>query len=160
MRNSLYTLEDFDFELPKELIAQEPSSRRDAARLFVLDRKNGAYIHSSISELPSFLRCGDVLVFNDAKVIRARIPCRRKSGARFELLLSRRIDNHRWAAIANRTKRLKQGETVISAGDNPIELKIVRRTGDTLEIETGEILTAEKLSAIGDIALPPSLTRD
>ena len=106
----VYTLDDFDFDLPPELIAQHPAPGRDLSRLLVLDRKSGARVHGSFSSLPDFLREGDLMVFNDTKVINARIQCVKSTGGLLEILLTRRIDDHRWRAIATRMKRLKKGE--------------------------------------------------
>ncbi|MCD8256609.1 MAG: S-adenosylmethionine:tRNA ribosyltransferase-isomerase, partial [Oscillospiraceae bacterium] len=79
---------DFDFELPKELIAQTPLERRDASRLLVLERDSGAMQHRHFYELPEFLRPGDCLVLNDSRVLPARLIGRREPGGGVcELLL-------------------------------------------------------------------------
>jgi len=103
-----YTPDDFDFELPPDLIAQYPAPGRDQSRLLVLNRESGVRQHSSFSNLPDFLREGDLMVFNDTKVINARIMCLRSTGGLIEILLTRRIDDHTWHAITNRMKRLKK----------------------------------------------------
>jgi S-adenosylmethionine:tRNA ribosyltransferase-isomerase len=160
MRNDQYTLEDFFYELPPELIAQQPQDKRDESRLFVLDRSHESYTHTEFSNLPAFLRKGDLLVLNDARVIHARIPCRRESGGAIEILLTRQIDDRRWNAITNRTKRLRQGETVRPAADASIEFKIRTKRGDAIEIEADRALDEQVLSSIGQIALPPYIKRD
>jgi S-adenosylmethionine:tRNA ribosyltransferase-isomerase len=160
MRNDQYTLEDFFYELPPELIAQLPQDKRDASRLFVLDRNDKSYTHSEFSHLPTFLQKGDLLVLNDAKVISARIPCRRASGGTIELLLTRQIDGFRWAAITNRTKRVRQGETVYPVSNDSIQFIIRTKRADAIEIETNRVLDDQVLSSIGQIALPPYIKRD
>jgi len=160
MRNNHYTLEDFNFNLPPELIAQHPAEKRDASRLFVLDRINNSYTHTEFSHLPSFLRKGDVFVLNDAKVISARIPCRRSSGGTIELLLTRQIDSKRWIAITNRTKRLRSGEKVYPVHNNSIEFLTRAKLDDGIEVESNRILDDAMLSSIGQIALPPYIKRD
>jgi S-adenosylmethionine:tRNA ribosyltransferase-isomerase len=160
MRNDQYTLEDFFYELPPELIAQHPQDKRDSSRLFVLDRSDNSYTHTGFSRLPEFLRKGDLLVLNDAKVIHARIPCRRQSGGIIELLLTRQIDDRRWLAITNRTKRLKPEETVRPVADDSIEIIIRRKRADAIEIEANRALDEPVLSSIGQIALPPYIKRD
>jgi S-adenosylmethionine:tRNA ribosyltransferase-isomerase len=160
MRNNHYTVEDFNFNLPPDLIAQHPAEKREASRLFVLDRIANSYTHAVFSQLPSFLRKGDLLVLNDAKVISARIPCRRTSGGTIELLLTRQTDRYRWVAITNRTKRLKAGEKIYPVGDNSIEFIIQTKQGDTIEVESNRILDDSLLSSIGQIALPPYIKRD
>ena len=73
-------LDDFDYYLPKNLIAQKPVSPRDSSRLLVLDRKNKKIGHYNFADFPNFLRNGDVLVFNDSKVFPARVLARKKTG--------------------------------------------------------------------------------
>jgi S-adenosylmethionine:tRNA ribosyltransferase-isomerase len=156
----MYTLDNFDFDLPQDLIAYKPADNRDASRLFVLDRNSGSYIHSEFSMLPGFLREGDVLVFNDARVISARIACQRHSGGSLEILLTQRIDDRRWIAISNRTKRIRPGEVMFPVRDKSIEFRMIDRTLDTIEIVSSADLNDEVLSRIGEIALPPYIRRD
>lgn len=155
-----FTLDDFNFELPPELIAQHPKEKRDESRLFVLNRKEPSYIHSEFSRVPSFLHEGDVLVFNDARVINARIPCRRKTGGAVELLLTARINNNTWSAITNRTARLSENDVISPEADNAIEFRITKKKGDTIEVETNTQLDDAVLSAIGKLALPPYIRRE
>jgi len=155
MQKSPYTLEDFDFDLPDDLIAQYPAEKRDAARLFVLERKTGRHIHARFSEAFKFLNPGDLLVFNDAKVMHARILCARTSGGIVEILLTRRLDDRRWLAISNRMKRLNPGEILIPVKNSSIRLKVKKRYRDQLEIDSDTALTEAVLSLTGDIALPP-----
>lgn len=156
----VYTLDDFDFDLPPELIAQHPAPGRDLSRLLVLDRKSGARVHGSFSSLPDFLREGDLMVFNDTKVINARIQCVKSTGGLLEILLTRRIDDHRWRAIATRMKRLKKGEIIRTCEEPGIDITITGRIGDEIEIETSSGLTDEVLSMVGTMALPPYIRRD
>ncbi len=83
----MYSLSDYHYELPEELIAQRPSEQRDRSRLLVLDRRTGAVRHSVFSDLPGHLSAGDVLVLNDTKVIPARLYGRKATGGRVEVLL-------------------------------------------------------------------------
>ncbi|HQF07542.1 MAG TPA: tRNA preQ1(34) S-adenosylmethionine ribosyltransferase-isomerase QueA [Spirochaetota bacterium] len=160
MPSDHFTLDDFDFSLPAELIAQYPAEKRDESRLFVLDRNSGAYVHSGFSSLPAFLRQGDLLVYNDAKVINARIPSKRKSGGAIELLLTGRINQRRWTAITNRTSRIAAGD-LMSAEKNPeIEFMIIDKTDQVIEIEANVDLDDEVLAEIGQLALPPYIKRD
>lgn len=160
MPQDVYTLDDFDFDLPPELIAQYPARDRDLSRLFVLNRKSGTYSHSSFAHLPDFLTEGDLMVFNDAKVINARIRCHKSTGGMLEIFLTRRIDDHHWRAIASRMKRLKRGETVRTSRGPELDITITGRIGDEIEIETSVILTDELLTQIGVMALPPYIRRD
>ncbi len=133
--------------------------KRDESRLFVLDRKGPNYIHSTFASLPLFLGSGDVLVFNDAKVISARIPCRKKSGGNVEVLLTSRIDAFRWTAITNRTRRLGYNEIICSDKDSRIEFRIINKNNEIVEIESNTELSDEVLSVIGGLALPPYIKR-
>lgn len=160
MPRNHYTLEDFNFNLPPELIAQYPAEKRDQSRLLVVDRKKGTYLHRSFTSLPEFLNNDDVMVYNDAKVIHARIPCRRKTGGTIEVLLTGRIDERSWTAITNRTSRIAAGEIIRSEKDTSIEFMIKGRVDETVEIQSNKDLTDETLSAIGLMALPPYIKRE
>ena len=156
----IYTLHDFEFDLPEELVAQEPAGERGASRLFVLDRAAGTYTHSMFSDLPSFLEKGDLLVFNDSRVIPARIYCTRESGGAVEFVLARRLDTMRWYAISNRTARLKAGESLACIGDPSVMLRILGRSGEYLEIESSVELAQDVLERVGNIPLPPYIRRE
>ena len=83
----MYTLSDYDYELPEELIAQKPVEQRDQCRLLTLDRRTGAVDHAAFAELPRYLSAGDVLVLNDTEVIPARLHGHKSTGGRVEVLL-------------------------------------------------------------------------
>ena len=106
----------FDFDLPEELIALEPARPRDAARLLVVRPARPRELEDSrVAALPSLLEPGDMLVFNDTKVIPARLTGRRiNRGERppIEVLLNRRIDPSRWLAFARPAKRLEPGDLI------------------------------------------------
>ena len=80
-------LDDFDYHLPDELIAQRPAARRDDSRLMVLDRKSGAITHARFSELGRWLTPGSLIVLNDARVVPVRLRGRKASGGRIEVVL-------------------------------------------------------------------------
>ncbi|MGH8231000.1 MAG: S-adenosylmethionine:tRNA ribosyltransferase-isomerase, partial [Steroidobacteraceae bacterium] len=86
---------DFDFHLPAELIAQTPLPRRSASRLLLLDAAAGHWQDRRIEELPALLEPGDLLVFNDTRVVPARLPAHKPSGGRVELLLERSLGDAR-----------------------------------------------------------------
>jgi S-adenosylmethionine:tRNA ribosyltransferase-isomerase len=104
----------FDFELPQDLIAQRPVSPRDAARL--LDVAADGLHDRGVRDLPGLLRKGDLLVFNDTKVIPARLLGTRPGGGKVEALLIRDFGHGRWLAFARPTKRLRIGEAMAFAG--------------------------------------------
>jgi len=105
---------DFDFELPPELIAQVPAERRDASRLFVLDRATGKIAHQNFRELVNHLRSGDVLVLNDSRVIPARLRGTNvKTGGQFEVLLLEEYSVNDWWVMLRPGKRARIGTKII-----------------------------------------------
>ena len=104
----------FDFDLPEDLIAQRPASPRDSARL--LDVASDGLHDRSVRDLPSLLRRGDLLVFNDTKVIPARLIGTRAGGGKVEALLIRELAPDRWRAFARPTKRMKVGDVLAFTG--------------------------------------------
>jgi S-adenosylmethionine:tRNA ribosyltransferase-isomerase len=98
-------LSELDYELPPELIAQDPAARRDASRLLVYERTTGAVRHRRFGELPDELH-GELVVVNDTKVVPARIPIETPRG---EVLLLERLDDGKWEALARPTRRLRPG---------------------------------------------------
>ena len=101
---------DYNYELPPELIAQTPLEPRDHSRLLVVNRADGSLNHHKFYELPSFLKAGDVLVFNNSRVIRARFFANRvDNGKRIEILLLRRLEPNTWEALIGSKKRVEVG---------------------------------------------------
>jgi len=103
---------DFDYELPPELIAQEPLPERDASRLLVLDRRSGETSHRAFAELPDLLAAGDLLVVNRSRVIPARLLGRRAKGGEAEILLVRDRGEGRWEAMVRPGRHLRPGQRV------------------------------------------------
>ncbi|MDY6933515.1 MAG: tRNA preQ1(34) S-adenosylmethionine ribosyltransferase-isomerase QueA [Spirochaetota bacterium] len=155
-----YTLNDFNFQLPSELIAQYPSDKREECRLFVLDRDSGRYHHRVFHEIEDFLVKGDVLVLNDARVIPARILVTKESGGVVETILVNHLFNNRWLVLCNRTKRLKINKFLTSVADPSVKFKVLRRVEDYIEVETNVELNEVVLNRIGEIPLPPYIRRD
>ena len=112
-----------DYALPPELIAQTPAARRDDARMLLLDRGAGRWEHRRVAELPELLRRGDLLVVNDARVLPARVPARKPSGGRVELLLLEPASGEPglWRSMARPSRRLRAG-LVLEAGAGRVEL--------------------------------------
>ena len=140
-------LSDFDYALPEELIAQEPLAERDASRLLVVPRAGGSFEHRSIRNLPSLLRPKDLLVFNDARVIPARLFGQKAStGGRVELLLIEPVqsaDGEAWYCLGSASKGLKPGQQ-LTFGD--------RLTGEVLSLDADGALKV-RLSLQGDALL-------
>ncbi len=155
-----FTRDDFYFELPDDRIAQYPSDRREDSRLMVLNRKNGDIKDDYFYNAAEYLHEGDILVFNNTRVLCARSFFRRNSGARVEVIFTRQVDEKKWLIATNRTKRLKPGETLENEKDNTVALKILSREDDFLMVEGSRPLTEELLSGIGEIPLPPYIKRE
>ena len=156
-------IEDFDYDLPSELIAQTPIEPRDAARLLVDQGANGM-LHRQIKNLNEFCQPGDVIVVNDTKVMPARLRLRRKSGGSAEVLLleQNKTSPSSWEALVRPAKRLKLGE-ILFANDNSEIVRIGLRTdaGDTFEVElSGQTQSEieELLLRYGEMPLPPYIT--
>src|SRR4051812_49789535 len=113
---------EFDFELPPELIAQEPPARRGAARLLCLPRRGGSIVHTMVSALPDLLAPGDLLVVNNTRVFPARLLGQRvPSGGAVECLLIDRLDTAEadaelWEALMHPGQKLKPGARVVFEG--------------------------------------------
>lgn len=108
-------LYDFDYELPPELIAQQPSNERDAARLLVLHRRFSRMEHRRFADLPEYLRPGDVLIVNDTKVIPARLFGTFEDGKSVEILLVRPVEDQCWEALVKPAKLARLGRQLILA---------------------------------------------
>ena len=152
----------FDYILPEELIAQRPVSERDSSRLLVTDRATGKTEHRHFSDLPEYLREGDVLVFNDSRVIKARLyGTKEETGARIELLLTRQTEGGKdWEALARPAKRLRPGDRVVFG--EGFSAEIVSRGEDGLvniRFESVEDFWSE-LERYGHTPLPPYIRRD
>ena len=105
-------ISEFDYELPPELIAQEPLPERDASRLLVLDRRTGGTSHHAFAELPELLAAGDLVVVNRSRVIPARLLGRRAKGGEAEILLVRDRGEGRWEAMVRPGRHLRPGQRV------------------------------------------------
>ena len=127
-----FSIEDFEYDLDPELIAQKPLDKKDHSRLFVVDRQSKEFSHRHFYDLPSLLKPGDVLVVNDTRVLPSRLVTRRKSGGTVKMLLlkpqSRNI--HIWEAMVTPIKRLKPGQKLEVHGDD----------GAVLEVEVVDIV--------------------
>ena len=166
-----YEIGSYDFELPPELVAQEPLAERDASRLLVLERATGALEHRAFADLPELLRPGDLLVTNRSRVFPARLLGRRPGGGDAEILLVQRLEPDLWEAMVRPGRRLRPGVVVVVAPslhvriegpkggpppaghrDQPSPLRRVRLLLDGLDGETA-------LERHGHVPLPPYIRR-
>lgn len=155
-----YTLEDFNYNLPERLIAQKPVESRDGSKLFILNKNTGDFIHTEFKSLIKFLKKDDLLVFNNTKVLNARIYCTKNTGGSLEIVLTQKILNNRWFIISNRTKRLKINDKFHPVKDKNITFTVLGREGEYLEVAVNYDLTEDILKDIGEVPLPPYIKRD
>lgn len=153
---------DFFYDLPKELIAQNPAEPRDSSRLFVLDRKTGKFEHRHFYDIIDYLNPNDCLIINDTKVIPARIyGLREEDGARVEFLLLNRIDAFTWEALAGPGKKAKTGRRFLF-GDGIMKCEVIGVKDDGNRIirfdYDGNFF--ELLDKIGQMPLPHYITEE
>src|SRR5438034_9579656 len=103
-------LDELDYNLPPDLIAQHPAARRDASRLLVYERSSGDVRHRRFSDLPGELARNPLVVVNDTRVVPARIRALRPSGGDAEILLLERVDDSPWEGLARPSQRLRPGQ--------------------------------------------------
>ena len=150
------TTDDFDYELPKELIAQTPLSKRDESKLLVLDKETGDIEHKKFYDIIDYLNPGDALVINDTKVIPARIIGEKEdTGAVIELLLLKDLGDT-WECLAKPQKRLKVG-TIISFGNGLLKASVseIKDEGITIVKLIYDGILMEILEKLGTMPLPP-----
>jgi S-adenosylmethionine:tRNA ribosyltransferase-isomerase len=150
-------LADFDYELPPDRIAQRPTAHRDASRLLVLARDD-RIDHTTFRRLPDWMRAGDLLVFNDSKVIRARLLGRKASGGRIELLLVEPLDRERWTCLIRSSRAPRVGSRLLFRGE--VEARVLERDAVGWVVGFDPELGIEGLDRIGHVPLPPYITRD
>ena len=149
-------ISDFDYDLPEERIAQTPLEPRDSARLMVLHPKEHTIEHRHFYELGDFLRSGDVLIFNDTRVIPARlIGARSQTGGKVEVFLLRQIDKDQWEVLVKPGKKARVG-SVIQFGDE-LSCKIIADTdfGGRIVRFIYHGIFEEILDRLGSMPLPP-----
>lgn len=150
---------DFDYQLPPELIAQHPVEPRDHSRLLVLNRSEKSITDRFFYELPSCLSPGDLLVFNDTKVIPARLFAKKEGGsARIEVFLLKQLSGSSWECLVRPGKRVKPGVKLLFAeGVTGKVLETTAAGGRIIEFP-GEFGFREWLSRVGQTPLPPYIT--
>jgi S-adenosylmethionine:tRNA ribosyltransferase-isomerase len=151
----------YDYELPKELIAQQPLPNRSDARLMVIDRRMGTIDHAHVRDLPELLRAGDCLVVNDSRVIPARlIGYRQATAGRWEGLFLATDDRGHWQVLSKTRGKLQPGERIVlqdRAAEDDVTLQMMTSLGEgrwAARVETSEE-TWQLLERVGRIPLPP-----
>lgn len=151
---------DFSFELPESLIAHYPEAERSACRLLQLDGPSGALTHGVFTDLLDKLEAGDLLVFNNTRVIPARMFGRKVSGGKIEVLVERVLDDHRVLAHVRASKAPRPGAELLLGDDESIAATMVARHETLFELrfnDERDVFTI--LNAAGHMPLPPYIAR-
>jgi S-adenosylmethionine:tRNA ribosyltransferase-isomerase len=169
-------VEDFDYDLPEELIAQQPPAERGASRMLVMERATGAFEDSAFAQFPTLLKAGDLLVLNDSRVIPARLFARRtlvrereKPSGRIEVMLTEPVldpaGGNQWRALVRPSRKVAIGERLVFSdrhGNIALEAEVLERGsfGERLLGFTPVDDFFAVLDRIGHIPLPPYIHRD
>lgn len=148
-------LEDFDYFLPEERIAQVPLEQRDMSRLMVLDRKNKTIAHRSFRDVLEYLNPGDVLVINDTRVVPARLYGNRRSGAKIETLFLRNLGDDTWECLVKPGNKVPVGDVIVFA-DGQMTGTVIDNTpsgGRVIRFETSRTVD-EIVEEFGEMPLP------
>ena len=149
---------DFDYDLPQELIAQHPMEPRDHSRLLVVDKKTGEIEHKHFYDLVNYLKPGDVLVFNDTRVIPARLHGTKDTGAHVEVFLLTRRDANDWEVLVRPGKKLQVGAKIHFSDE--LSCEVIEHTdfgGRVVRFKYDGIFE-EILDRLGETPLPPYIT--
>lgn len=161
------TLDDFNYNLPEELIAKYPTKKRDEAKMLVVDKITGDMVHKHFYDFIDYLNPDDVLILNNTKVIPARLLGKKETGANIEIFLTRYLGNNDWQAIIRNSKRLKDGD-IVTISD--ILKVLIKKKGEAnndgnipehlVELIYSNGLMEEILNKTGKIPLPPYIQRE
>ncbi|AYU55414.1 tRNA preQ1(34) S-adenosylmethionine ribosyltransferase-isomerase QueA [Staphylococcus debuckii] len=150
-------IEEFDYDLPEELIAQTPLKDRDTSRLLVLNKENGELEHRHFKDIIEYINAGDTLVLNDTKVMPARLfGVKQETKAKVEMLMLTQIEGDDWEVLLKPAKRIKVGQK-LSFGEGKIEalcIKELDQGGRIMRLSYDGILQ-ERLDELGEMPLPP-----
>jgi len=151
-------LSDFDFELPAELIAQQPLATRRASRLLLVDPQSNELRDRQFAELGDYLRADDLLVFNDTRVIPARLFGRKSTGGKVEVMVERVVDDATLLAHVRASKAPKPGSDLLL--DDVIQCRVIERQHDLFVLHQLQGSWLELLEQHGHVPLPPYIQRD
>jgi len=147
--------QDFSYQLPPELIAQTPLAERSASRMLVLGGPNGALTDSAVAELPAHLAPGDLLVFNDTRVVAARLLGRKPTGGQVEIFLERALAGNEALAQLSASKGVREGLGIATAGG---EVRVLERRADLWRIALPDA-ALDFFERFGEVPLPPYIDR-
>lgn len=153
-------VDDFNYELPEEMIAQKPSEKRDQCKLMVLDREKQSIEHRNFTDILDYLHEGDCLVLNNSKVLPARLfGIKEKTGAKIEFLLIKRIEGDKWETMVKPGRRVKIGDTIVFSEDFKAKVLDFGKDGTRIVEFIYEGIFMERLEEIGSMPLPPYIER-
>ena len=161
-KGDIMRLSDFDYELPPELIAQEPPALREQSRLLVLQKASGELEHRVFPDLLDYLREGDVLVANNTRVIPARLYGRKNGdGALIEVVLLRRLNAQRWETLVRPGKRVRSGTVVVFGQGELTACAVgVTPTGERILEFSYDGIFEDVLDRLGQVPLPPYIHKE
>ena len=151
--------QDFNFSLPPELIAQFPITQRAGSRMLCLDGKKGALQDAMFVELPKYMQPGDVIIFNDTRVIKARLFGTKESGGKLEIMVERILDEHCVLAMIRASHPPKNGSTFNLSGVIPVTV-LGRENGFYILRFDHKNTVIELLDRYGNLPLPPYIPRE
>ena len=157
-----FPINRLDYDLPEELIAQQPAPQREASRLLVMDRTTGQLADARFTDLPSHLQPGDLLVLNDTRVVPAKFLLRRRTGGRLKGLYLRELEPGRWEVLLDGARRLQPGESLtIEPESAQIRMEIETRVeAGRWHVRVSPAEPAEQvLARVGSTPLPPYIHR-
>lgn len=149
---------DFSYNLPQELIAKYPATERRGSRLLCLEGNSGEIQHHQFSDVLNLVNPGDLLVFNNTRVIPARLYGHKETGGKVEILIERLLDSRRCLAHVRASKSPKPGAKLFLDGDKQIALEVLGRKGELFELSTATDLMPI-LEQYGHMPLPPYIDR-
>ena len=151
-------IEEFDFDLPQHLIAQAPLQKRDSSRLLVLNKNTKSFSDKKFTDFVDLLNSNDLLIFNDTRVIKARLFGKKITGGKVEIMIERILDNHHALAHLKTSKKIFDG-TIFEVNED-VSVKVVRKENDLFYIEFNSNLSSyDILEKYGHIPLPPYIER-
>ena len=151
-------IEEFDFDLPHHLIAQAPLQKRDSSRLLVLNKNTKLFSDKKFVDFVDLLNTNDLLIFNDTRVIKARLFGKKITGGKVEIMIERILDNHYALAHLKTSKKIFDG-TIFEVNED-VSVKVVRKENDLFYIEFDSNLSSyDILEKYGHIPLPPYIER-
>jgi S-adenosylmethionine:tRNA ribosyltransferase-isomerase len=156
-RRTQLKLSDFHYDLPGELIAQQPLAKRSDSRLLHLSRESTSVQDQLVRDLPLLLRAGDLLVFNDTRVLPARLFATKQSGGKVEILVERLLDDRNCLAQVRASKTPRPGNNLVL--EDGTELEVRGREGEFFHLRSAGATLASLMQSIGHMPLPPYIER-